>query len=50
MLIREKHRLAGYEIPYLTVFELGAKLQAQEERRLKAERRGNGASLLWRNT
>jgi hypothetical protein len=31
-LIREKGRHAGYEIPYAAIYELGAKLQALEER------------------
>lgn len=37
--VREKGRRTAYAVPFLAIYELGMKLAANEQRRLKAERR-----------
>lgn len=39
MVIREKGRRKGYEVPYNSIFNLGALKQAEATRREKAEAR-----------
>jgi hypothetical protein len=40
LVIREKGRRQCYAVPYIAVFELGARLAAEERRREKREKRG----------
>jgi len=39
VIMREKGRRSAFAVPWLAVYELGMKLAAQEQRRLKLERR-----------
>jgi len=39
IIIRQKGKRLAYAVPYLALWDLGAKLAAIEQRRLKAEKR-----------